>query len=506
MVTVQLPERKCSAANQGLEPPPVSKGRCLIRGTARTCSGETQDLLFEMKFFLNVLKTFGTELLIALLSFFTGVVTARLLGPKDQGVLSLAIAVPITLTFISNLGLAQANIYFIGRKRGSLVDITANSFAVALSIGLVIIIAIYLFQGYVLKTVLRGLDSASLMLVSCVVPLMLVDRYLLSILEGLNQFGLFNLRRLLTPLLTLIGIAFAVGVLGQGLKGAVIVQAAVVVTTTAWLVIVFNKRIAPLTLGFNKELVRDSLTYGIKAYVQNLAIHLLYHADLYLLALFRSAEEVACYAIAMSLVRVIWYVPDSVGLVLFPRLARMTGSSGQRFTAVVCRWTLLITAGAALALAAVGGLLVPSLYGTAYSGAVRPMLILLPGAVVITVYKVVVRDFISRDSQKVPILTAVLGLAVNVVLNLVLIPKLGTAGSALAATLSYSVTTGVLLLSFLAESRGRWRDVVLVQHSDWPVGAGEARRWLARAGLLKKGQASSEQAMIARTESSLIGE
>ncbi|HIP96355.1 MAG TPA: hypothetical protein EYH32_03970, partial [Anaerolineae bacterium] len=122
--------------------------------------------------------------------------------------------------------------------------------------------------------------------------------------------------------------------------------------------------------------------------------------------------------------------------------------------------------GAALALAAAGSLLVPFLYGTAYSGAIRPMLILLPGAVVITVYKVVVRDFISRDRQKVPILTAVLGLAVNVVLNLVLIPKLGTAGSALAATLSYSITTGVLVLAFIAESGLGLREVALVRRSD----------------------------------------
>jgi len=416
----------------------------------------------------RVIATLNTEFSTAVLSLATSVLTARLLSPRDQGILSLAAVLPTTLTLLTYLGLAQANVYFIGRDEDSRRAITANSLWFAAGIGGATSAVMILGRDFITQTFFQGMSPALFLTIACLAPVLLLDTYLLAIVRGVERFGLFNLRRLLTPLLTLIGIALAVGVLGQGLKGAVIVQAAVVVTTTAWLVIVFNKRIAPLTLGFHKELARNSLTYGIKAYVQNLAIHLLYRADLYLLALFRSAEEVACYAIAMSLVRVIWYVPDSVGLVLFPRLARMTSGNGWRFTAVVCRWTLLITAGAALALAAVGGLLVPSLYGTAYSGAVRPMLILLPGAVVITVYKVVVRDFISRDSQKVPILTAVLGLAVNVVLNLVLIPKLGTAGSALAATLSYSITTGVLVLAFITESSLGLREVALVRRSDLP--------------------------------------
>lgn len=177
--------------------------------------------------------------------------------------------------------------------------------------------------------------------------------------------------------------------------------------------------------------------------------------------------------------RVVWYVPDSVGLVLFPRLMRMAGGSGQQFTAIVCRWTLLVTVGATLVLAVVGGLSVPFLYGAAYSEAVRPLLILLPGAVVITVYKVVVRDFISRDSQKMPVLAAISGLVVNVVLNLALIPKFGTTGSALAATLSYSITTGVLLLAFIAESGLGLREIALVQRSDLvfasPIFGGELR-------------------------------
>lgn len=82
----------------------------------------------------SVLMTVGTELAIAALSFATGVLSARLLGLSDQGILSLVIVLPSTLTLLTYLGLAQANVYFVGRDDESRRAMAANSllFAVVL--------------------------------------------------------------------------------------------------------------------------------------------------------------------------------------------------------------------------------------------------------------------------------------------------------------------------------------------------------------------------------------
>lgn len=246
----------------------------------------------------SVFMTMGTEFAIAVLSFVTGVLTARLLGPRDQGILSLVTVLPTTLTLLTYLGLAQANIYFVGQDDGSRRAVTANSVWFAAGIGGATSVVMVLGRSFITRAFFREMSPALFLVVSCLAPVFLLDTYLLAVVQGVERFDLFNLRRLLTPLLTIVGVALFVGVLGQGLRGAVLVQATVMVVTTAWLVVVFDKMIAPLTLGFNKKLARDSLTYGPKAYIQNLAVHLLYRADLYLLAAFRTTEEVACYAIA----------------------------------------------------------------------------------------------------------------------------------------------------------------------------------------------------------------
>lgn len=430
------------------------------------------------RFRYSIFMTAGTEFVIAILSFITGVLTARLLGPRDQGIFSLVTVLPTTLTMLTYLGLVQANVYFVGQDENSRRAMTANSLWFAAGIGGITDAVMILGRDFITQTFFQGISPALFLAIACLAPVFLLDTYLLAIVQGVERFDLFNFRRLLTPLLTLVGTVLAVGLLGQGLRGAILVQSGVILATTSWLAFVFGRVIVPFSFGFDKKLAKDTLIYGAKAYIQNLTIHLLYRADLYLLALFRGAEEVANYAIAMSLVRIIWYLPDSVGLVLFPRLARMSESSGRRFTVIVCRWTLLVTAGAALALAATGWVLIPFLYGADYSGALRPLLILLPGAVVMTAYKVVVRDFVSRDSQRMPILTSVMGLAVNIVLNLVLIPKFGTAGSALAAILSYFTATGGLLLVFTIESGVRLHEVALVRRSDLEPHSANLRRQL----------------------------
>lgn len=431
------------------------------------------------KFARNVLGVFTTELLIALLSFCTSVITARLLDPKDQGMLSLAMAVPITLTFISNLGLAQANIYFIGRKRGPLVDITANSFTVALSIGLVTIVAICLLRDIALEAVFGGLDSASLMLVTCVVPLMLVDRYLLSILEGFSQFGLFNLRRLLTPLLLFMGMLFSLRMVGAGLSGAILTYVIIISATTIGFVLALGRMI-PLKFGFNVTLLKDSLFYGVKSYFQSLIMHLLYQGDLYLVAIFLASDQVAYYVVATSLAKIAFYIPDSVGLVIFPSLSSMESEDAHRFTAVACRQTFFVTVFIAVALCMTSGILIPFLYGWNYAPAVSPLIVLLPGVAIVTVYKVLVRNFTSRNKLYLPIITAAAGLALNVWLNLVLIPRYGIVGAAISSTMAYSVSAVALLGAFLRDSGASLCETVFVQRSDLAMYANVLRRlWLS---------------------------
>jgi Na+-driven multidrug efflux pump len=56
---------------------------------------------------------------------------------------------------------------------------------------------------------------------------------------------------------------------------------------------------------------------------------------------------------------------------------------------------------------------------------------------------------------------------VNVIANLILIPRLGVVGAALATSLSYSLLTILKLFVYIRIAQVSWRDVLLLNREDW---------------------------------------
>jgi O-antigen/teichoic acid export membrane protein len=296
-------------------------------------------------------------------------------------------------------------------------------------------------------------------------PVVLAYAYGMSVLRALQRFVMFNLARLMMPLLTLVAIASALFLFGGGLDGAVAgygVGTALAVAGT--LLIVF--RLAPPRLRLDFGLLGETLRYGSKSYAQNLIGHLTYRLDIYLVAYFLSPREVAFYSIATSVAEVLWYIPDSVGTVLFPKLSATDGERVHHLTAEACRHTLLITLLGAGAILVAGIFGIPLLYGQNFRPAVQPFLLLVPGVAVMTLYKVLARNFSSRNRQQVSVLAASVGLLLNAGLDWLLIPRLGTAGAAIASTLGYSAAGLLLLLAFHRESGVGWLDTLWLRSTD----------------------------------------
>jgi len=170
---------------------------------------------------------------------------------------------------------------------------------------------------------------------------------------------------------------------------------------------------------------------------------------------------VAFYGVAASLAQVVWYVPNSVGVVLFPRLSNVSVEQIHQITARVCRNTLAITSLIVVGMLTVSWFLVPLVYGLAYRATVPPLLILLPGVLSMCLYKVLSRNFTSRNRQQVSILASSTALALNLGLGWILIPQWGVVGAATASTVGYAAAGIVLLVFFLRDSRLPWQNVLL---------------------------------------------
>jgi O-antigen/teichoic acid export membrane protein len=411
-------------------------------------------------FIRDVFYTFSTEIFSIGANFLVGVLLARALTVTERGIMVLVMTLPWTVFRLASLGLPQANIYLVGRKKRETRIVLGNALTLALGLGLLSVVILSALKGGALRTVLKGLSPAYWWPLILLIPMLLVDGMTLSILRACQRFDLFNLRRLASPILLLLGFVVALIACKGGLTTAVGAYVAVTALTTVLGLALAGREVA-LRPTYDQALTKEALQFGLKSYIQNLVGSLNYRLDIYLLALFLTPEQIAFYGVATSLAEVAWYIPNSVGMVLFPRLSNAPVEQVHQITARVCRNTLTITVLVVVGMLAAGWFLVPLVYGPAYRATVPPLLILLPGVMSMGLYKVLTRNFTSRNQQQVSILASSVALALNFGLDWLLIPRWSVVGAAVASTAAYTAAGVALVVFFLHDSQLSWQEVLL---------------------------------------------
>ena len=421
---------------------------------------------------LDILGLIGSRAMLIAFGLGTGIITARLLGPHDRGLFTVLLLLPQTLVTFAKMGVAQANVYYIRKRGASLATVASNSLVLCVAVGVLLLAVCYGAYDWLVAPVAKGATPALVWVALLLVPFVLIESYFLSVLQAVEAFRAYNLQTVYKAVFGFLGIVIALLALGGGLAAALISQVVVLAGVNIWLLIRV-RQLTPFTLRWDGALGRGTLGFGLKSYLQTLAAHLHYRIDLYLIAFFLSPAEVAFYSIAVNMTNPILQIPDAIGTVIFPKLAGSSDESAHARTAVTCRHTLFATVIAAVVYAAVGSQLLTMLYGARYAPAIAPMLLMLPGIIMIGLYQILTRNFTSRNRQQVNIAAAVSALALNCILNVILIPRLGIVGAAISTAVSYSTAALILLTIFVRESGGSLRETVLIRGADlarYPAG------------------------------------
>lgn len=415
----------------------------------------------------NVAIVFLVKAISMIIGMATGIILARALGPAGKGSYTLITTFPAIIFCFVHFGIAEANVYFL-RKQPRQIDpaiVRGNTLLFTLIISGFAILVLLILKSYLLRSILAGISDGYFYIIVLLIPAFLFETFGSSLLVAYERFKLlssidFLLRLMDTALVLLVIYVFRLGLTG------------VLVSFLFYFIV----KCAILFLyGFRGETVRwrpdfksmySSIRFGLKSHAQSLTGILHYKVDIYILAVFVGVTEIGYYSIAVALVSLIFFIPDAVGHVMYPRVAALKDDEANAFTAQTCRNTLFITVAPAIAILLFGRFLIGFLYGQEYLPACRALYLLMPGTAMMCVYKILTRNFTSRNRQQLTVYAGLLGLATNLAFNLILIPKMGIAGAALATTVSYSVTSLLLLFFFLKESMVSMSEALLIKNSD----------------------------------------
>jgi O-antigen/teichoic acid export membrane protein len=432
----------------------------------RPSEGPAGDNLPGGGFLFNVNLVFISTVVSYGLSFFVAVLMARSLGDDGLGVTALyRSAITLGFAFFS-LGIAVAIFYYIGRRDISPRDgveagLSVTLFATAMT-AIGVLIAALLFNDELSRR------HVPYWLALVGVPAAIQFRVVESALRAQGRFGAMNIMEVSSPLCVL----FCLGAveLAVGLT----VQRTVVVWTLALL--------PPVALGYamlgpsqwprrlaGRALLERSIRFGVQGQLSNLVQLLNLRLDSYLVLLLVNAAGVGLYAVGVSLSEGMWFIANSVGVVLLTHLTAGDEETAKSMTPVVCRNTLLVTGAGAFVAAAVSPFVIPAVFGHQFEGSVLPFVWLLPGTVALAGTKILAAYVFSRGKPMINAQIAAITLAVTIAADLVLIPAFEVSGAAAGASLAYCVSLALTAIAYRRLSGLSIAGVLLPTTADLPL-------------------------------------
>jgi O-antigen/teichoic acid export membrane protein len=286
-----------------------------------------------------------------------------------------------------------------------------------------------------------------------------------GVLRAQGRFGAMNLLEVSLPLSMLVALALVEVVEGLTVASTVVAWTLALLPPVAFGYAMLGVAHWPRGVARGEQF-DASVRFGVQGQLGNLIQLLNLRLDAYLVLWLVNSAGVGLYTVAVSLAEGMWFIANSVGVVLLTSLTASDDEAAGRMTPVVCRNTLLVTAAAALGAAAVSPVLIPAIFGSEFEDSVLPFIWLLPGTVAAAGTKILAAHVFSRGR---PLINAQVGAAVLVVAvlgALALIPPFGVSGASAASSLAYCAGLALTAIAYRRLSGGSIADCLLPKAAD----------------------------------------
>ena len=380
---------------------------------------------------------FADRLLRMGVGLLVGIWIARYLGPARYGMLSYAASLVGIFTSFAILGLEGIIIRDLVRFPEREPEILGTTFTLRLLAG---------FCSYLLAIatvfILRPEDVLSQIMVTVMGWVLIfsaadtIDLWFQSKVRSKYVVYAKNAAFLVSSALRLVLVLMKAPILAFAVANAV--EAAVGAVALFYVYHGNGQLVARwrTSLALARELLRDCWPLVLSGVVYMVSLRI----DQVMLGQMADAHEVGIYASAVKIAEIWFFIPTALVTSVFPNIVKAKESSEAEFHGRLQKlYNLLAFVGYAIAIPTtlLAGFVVRLLYGEAYAAA-APMLVFLIWS------DLFVNLGVARNSYLLALgwswslfFMALSGAVVNVILNLLLIPRFGGTGAAVATCISY---------------------------------------------------------------------
>lgn len=397
------------------------------------------------RYFRNTGWLFFAKIFILVVAFFVNAYMARYLGPSNFGLLNYIFSFVGIFGFLSSLGvesIANREIVKDHSKKsliigtsfylklfGSILSIIVTTIVSSFTtndpilLGLIFIYSFsFIFSAfniidvYFQSQVLSKYPAMVTMTVGIVSAILKIT----AMTFGLGIIWLTAIY-ILESILTALGLLFFFIYKGHSIK--------------EW---VFDKKEAIIILKDSWPLMLSTIAWSIYMKIDQVMIKNMI-----------GNEQNGIYAVAAKLSEFWYFIPSTIAGSVFPAIINAKKTSKELYEKRLSKlYSLMfyLSFGIALFIAIFAHLIIYILFGNAYIGAVTTLRIYIWAGIAVSIGSTLLYYLIAENLTRINAIATAIGALVNIIINLLLIPKYGINGAAFASFISYtSVTIATLL-------------------------------------------------------------
>lgn len=398
------------------------------------------------KLLKNISWLFFDKIIRILGSLFVGIWVARYLGPNNFGILNYALAYTGLFVLFVNLGLNQIIVREIVKKPKLTNYLLGTAFGLKLMGSIIAIVSIYFSLQFIetdsiTKTIILilsiGFILQSIDVIDYFYQSQVLSKYV--VIARNSAFGLSSLLKIYLILHEYSVVYFAIaGIIDLALAGL-------------FLLLIYKKTGGQLLQWkFSSKIAIRLLTFSWPLALSSFLIAIYMKIDQVMIGNMLDTEQVGIYSVAVRLSEFWLFIPAIMISTLMPYFINLREVNNELYYYRLMQlYSFMFWMGIFVGIVTFvfGEDIIILLFGEAYVGAYSALVLNIWSGVAISQGLARGIWLIGEDLQKYRLYNNIIGVTLNIVLNIVLIPKYGIVGASIATLLTQSL--GPWVFSFL---------------------------------------------------------
>lgn len=378
-------------------------------------------------------------------NFVSAIFLARYLGPNQYGLLSYSMGFTGMFTSLITLGLDNLSVREIsGNSKEEINKILGSSFILKL-IGYLIMVLIIIISTLFLKT--NEPESEKLIF-------FLTAGYLFHTIFAIDYFFQANLQSKKTVISNQIGltVGFIFKIIAIYLKLPLIYFAVSFILESLLIALSmffsYQKSNSVFNWKIDKKIMNFLLMTSLPIIISGLINSFFRRFDQVLVQNILGSTENGYYSVSKKISESIYFIPAAISMSIFPTLVRISKDK-KKFDSIYMKMSSIlffISTTIVLFIIASSDFLIPALFGQEFRSAAFLLKISILAAPFVFLDSLNIRWLLINNKQKYYIVSSLFGLVTTILMNMVLLNKIGIAGAAVSYPISWFINSFLIYL------------------------------------------------------------